>query len=402
MLFVLVLIATLSVVVFLYAFIVTTTNDNDDDNNDDDIAAAAAAAASSIIVRRRYLQRRRAQTPMFTYNTSLFPNASGPFNRSFGIGGQQQPSRPNYPLSSLGGIFSMASGGGGIGGDDSNTTTTVSAFDVSFFAAPGKLFEGDFGIDFPIPFNVPVTTTTTTTTTSTAPPPSTTTTTTTSTTTSTAPPPSTTTTTTTTATTTTTTAMVPASLFFFAQDRYNNLPNNRSLDTHPNSLTKRNAFLTYFNQQTSSPQQSFENVSFGVLTSPAPIPLSTIGNVTFSGNIQIVIDAAFFAATHGIKSVGVQSSIVEIVFPVNVVGVGFTIFDLTNVVQLQFKLNNDNVEMITLPLNISISGAGVIFIGYINYNGFNTMLISPTPGSDTYYLDQFTAYQASELMLLPP
>jgi hypothetical protein len=190
--------------------------------------------------------------------------------------------------------------------------------------------------------------------------------------------------------------MVPASLFFFAQDPFNDDYFTRDLDTHPNPLEKRNEFLAYFNQQTSSPQQSFENFSFGVLTSPAPVPLSTIGNVTFSGIFLIVSDAPTVATTHGVKSVYVIPSIVEIVFPVDVVRVGFTIFDLTNVVQLQFKLNNNTVEMITLPLNISISGAGVIFIGYINYNGFDTMLITPT--SDEYWIDQFTAYKASELL----
>jgi hypothetical protein len=40
----------------------------------------------------------------------LFPNVSGPFNRTFGIGGQAQQDRPITPLSSLGGIFTGTNG----------------------------------------------------------------------------------------------------------------------------------------------------------------------------------------------------------------------------------------------------------------------------------------------------
>jgi hypothetical protein len=195
--------------------------------------------------------------------------------------------------------------------------------------------------------------------------------------------------------------MVPASLFFFAQDRYNNRPLNRDLDTHPNSFAKRNAFLDYFNQTTSSPQQSFENFLDGYLTSP--VPLSTIGNVTFSGNNDLSIrqdsPTVFHYSTEASQSLLVRGfTAVNIDFPVDVVGVGFTGISLQSAIQLQFMLNVTNVEVITLPLNISISGASVIFIGYINYNGFNRMTISQSSTSDNYYIDQFTAYKASELL----
>jgi hypothetical protein len=279
---VLVLITTLSAGVRLYTFI-TTNIDSDDDHKDDDM------------IKERRTQT-QPQTPLFTFNITDFPNADGPFNRTFGIGGQQQPSRPKYPLSSLGGIFSTGN-------------NSVALFNVSSFAASGLLAEGDFGINFPVPFSTPETTvpplstttastttssttTSTTTSTSTLPPPSSTTssTTSTTTTTTTVPPPlstSTTTSTTTTTTTTTTTAMVPAPLFFFEQDPFNGNFTKRDLVTHPNSLRERDKFLTYFNQQTSSPQQSFENFTTGVLTSP--VPLSTIGNIEVSGyNLQIL------------------------------------------------------------------------------------------------------------------
>jgi hypothetical protein len=50
--------------------------------------------------------QRRMQDLLFSFDPSLFPNASGIFNRSFGFGGQDQ-SRPQFPLSSSGGIFLM-------------------------------------------------------------------------------------------------------------------------------------------------------------------------------------------------------------------------------------------------------------------------------------------------------
>jgi hypothetical protein len=382
---VLVLITTLSAGVCLYAFI-TINIDSDDDNKNDDM----------ITERRTQTQT---QTPLFTFNATDFPNADGPFNRTFGIGGQQQPSRPKYPLSSLGGIFSTGN-------------NSVAAFNVSSFAASGILAEGDFGSNFPVPFSTPDTTvpplsttasTTTSTTTSTVPPPlsTSTTTSTTTTTTTTVPPPlstSTTTSTTTTTTTTTTTAMVPAPVFFFAQDPFNGNNSNRDLDTHPKSFAKRNDFLDYFNQTTSSPQQSFENFTAGALNSSFPVPLSTIGNVAFSGsNLRIYRDGGgndFSTEASQSLLVG-ASTAVNIFFPVVVVGVGFTIYDLERAIQLQFILNGTNVEMITLPLNTSISVAGVVFIGYINYNGFDAMDIS---SGDGYSIDQFTAYQASELL----
>jgi hypothetical protein len=391
---VLVLITTLSAGVCLYAFI-TTAIDSDDDHKDDDM-----------ITERR--TQTHTQTPLFTFNATNFPNADGPFNRTFGIGGQQQPSRPKYPLSSLGGIFSTAG-------------SNVAAFNVSSFAASGILAEGDFGINFPVPFSTPETTvpplsttastttssttTSTTTSTSTVPPPPSTTSSTTSTTTSTStlpPPLSTSTTSSTTTTTTTTTAMVPAPVSFFAQDPFNGNRTNLDLDTHPNSLAERDRFLAYFDQQTSSPQQSFENVTAGDLPNRVRFLLTTIGNVTFSGNIlQIDRDeVGYDISTEGSQSLLVGPSTgFNIVFPVDVVGVGFTVFDLETAIQLQFILNGTNVGSFPIPLNTTEdTNNGVVFIGYINYNGFNRMTISHSSLGDAYYIDQFTAYKASELL----
>jgi hypothetical protein len=198
--------------------------------------------------------------------------------------------------------------------------------------------------------------------------------------------------------TTSTTAMVPASLFFFAQDPYNGNDTNRDLDMHPNSFEKRNKFLAYFNQTTSSPQQSFENFAAGPLTSPVSAPLSTIGNVEFSGNdLYISQDVGFDDSTDASLSLAVvESTAVNIVFPVDVVGVGFPVFDLETAIQLQFILNGTNVGSFPTPLNTTAdNNYGVVFIGYINYNGFDTMYIS---SGDAYWIDQFTAYKASELL----
>jgi hypothetical protein len=96
-------------------------------------------SSSSLLFHRSH---RRIQTPLFTFNTSLFPNSSGPFNRSFGIGGQQ-PNHPKSPLSSFGGVFNGISSSGNIGSFNFNSTP----FD--------KLLEADFGIDFPIKFSSP-------------------------------------------------------------------------------------------------------------------------------------------------------------------------------------------------------------------------------------------------------
>jgi hypothetical protein len=197
--------------------------------------------------------------------------------------------------------------------------------------------------------------------------------------------------------------MVPASLFFFAQDLYNGNLTNRELDTHPNSFAERNDFLDFFNQTTSSPQQSFENVTAGALTSPVSFPLSTIGDVEFSGNniLQIDRDRGFDVSTEASQSlrVGASTTAVNIVFPVVVVGVGFTIYDLQFAIQLQFMLNGTNVGLFPIPLNTTANIAlGVVFIGYINYNGFDAMIISPPSGGDIYWIDQFTAYKASELL----
>jgi hypothetical protein len=194
--------------------------------------------------------------------------------------------------------------------------------------------------------------------------------------------------------------MVPAPEVFFAQDPFNGNFTNRDLNTHPKSFAKRNEFLDYFNQQTSSPQESFENFTTGGLNITFSVLLSTIGNVEFSGNnLQIARDdMAGDASTEGSQSlvVGVSTA-VTIVFPVDVVGVGFTMFDLQSAPLLQFMLNGTNVGLFRIPLNTTADDTyGVVFIGYINYNVFDRMDISST--SDAYAIDQFTAYQASELL----
>jgi hypothetical protein len=191
--------------------------------------------------------------------------------------------------------------------------------------------------------------------------------------------------------------MVPAPVFFFAQDDFNRNISNLDLDSYPYSFAKRNDFLDYFNQTTSSPQQSFENFPTGVLT--VSVPLSTIGNVTFSGNNTLRIEqdsGGYDFSTEGIQSLFVPASTaVNIFFPVVVVGVGFTIYDLDRAIRLQFMLNGTDVGSFRIPGSPSI---GIVFIGYIDYNGFNTMLITPTSIGDNYYIDQFTAYKASELL----
>jgi hypothetical protein len=197
--------------------------------------------------------------------------------------------------------------------------------------------------------------------------------------------------------------MVPAPVIFYAQDPYNNRSQNRDLDTHPKSLEERNKFLAYFNQTTSSPQQSFENFTAGALSVPVFVPLSTIGDVAFSGNnnLQIARDGGFDVSTEASQSlrVGASTTAVNIVFPVVVVGVGFTIYDLERAIQLQFILNGTNVGLFPIPLNTTANTAlGVDFIGFINYNGFDTMIISPPSSVDNYWIDQFTAYIASELL----
>jgi hypothetical protein len=198
--------------------------------------------------------------------------------------------------------------------------------------------------------------------------------------------------------------MVPASLFFFAQDPFNGYYDNRDFYTHSNSLAERNRFLAYFNQTTSSPQESFENSSAGALNNPVSFLLSTIGNVEFSGNNNLEIfedTVGYDVSTEGSQSLRVDGiTAVNILFPVDVVGVGFTGFDLESDIQLQFMLNGTNVGSFPIPLNTTANTfLGVVFIGYINYIEFNTMLISsPTRIGDDYLIDQFTAYKASELL----
>jgi hypothetical protein len=68
----------------------------------------------------------------------LFPNASGPFNHTFGIGGQAQQDRPIAPFSSLGGIFIY--GYQWLFGNFAFNSTSIN-----------KLLANDFGFDFPIP-----------------------------------------------------------------------------------------------------------------------------------------------------------------------------------------------------------------------------------------------------------
>jgi hypothetical protein len=64
------------------------------------------------------------------------------------------------------------------------------------------------------------------------------------------------------------------------------------------------------------------------------------------------------------------STAVNIVFPVDVVGVGFTGFSLETAIQLQFISNGTNVGSFPIPLNTTAdTGLGVVFIGYINRDG---------------------------------
>jgi hypothetical protein len=88
--------------------------------------------------------RRRMPVPIYTYNTSLFPNSSGPFNRTFGIGGRPS-NRPKSPLSSLGGIFT------GAGGGVNNTSGNIGNFAFNSIASE-TLLEADFGSEFPVEF----------------------------------------------------------------------------------------------------------------------------------------------------------------------------------------------------------------------------------------------------------
>jgi hypothetical protein len=200
--------------------------------------------------------------------------------------------------------------------------------------------------------------------------------------------------------------MVPTSLLsFFAQDPFNGNRTNRDLDTHPKSLAERNDFLAYFNQTTSSPQQSFENVPGTTSFRRVSFRLSTIGNVVFRSNsagtsttfLQIVRDDGLDVSTAGRKALHVLGpTSVNIVFPVVVVGVGFTVFDLERAMQLQFISEGNNVGSFTIPLNTSADNGGFVFIGCINYIGFDTIHISAA--NDIYWIDQFTAYKASELL----
>jgi hypothetical protein len=375
-------------IVFIETFIITNNDEADDDHND--------FAASSTIFRCYF--RRRTQTPLFTFSASQFPNSSGPFNRSFGIGGQQ-PNRPKSPLSSLGGIFSTA---GSI-----NSSFTSMGFVVNF-PAPDKLLEGDFGIDFPIDYDIsPESTNAPTKSPSKSP--------------SSQPQqqqqqvvtkiptrspskspshrptvapshrPT---------TVPTVAPVVPPPLKFFAQD-FN--PNGLLLDlsSFPNSKMMRDAFLAYFNETKASLQQSFEN---NAVDDVGPFLLTTIGSVDFIGSVVGVRLSSF--ATHGRASLSASlRNELTIVFPEVVTGAGYTVSDLgtagglVSPYNVQFKRNGTVVDTLAIELNTSMSvSGGVVFIGYINYVGFDTIVMPGIGLGDGILIDQLNAFLSSELL----
>jgi hypothetical protein len=341
-------------------------------------------------------KHRQQQELIFTFDPSLFPNASGQFNRTFGIGGQLQPDRPMPPLSNKGGIFT---GAGGFGSFAFNSTPI------------NKLLAGDFGIDFPVPLNLP------------PPPP---------------PPPATTKAPTkrptksptrlptrqpTKAPTKSPTRSPSRSptqspitqspippMKFYAQSLNTDPATNGTLSALPFKVAndKRAEFLGNFVVGQLESFESYAPVGSGTtVTTFAATAITSVGTVTFNGDLEAVRNGTasfngFRFATDGSKWLRADLSTgLEIVFAQTVVGAGFVIVDLDNAsngpspISVQFFNGVTPVDTIDLTPFTQGNPGNVVFIGYINRLGF-TRIVLPT-FNDRIAIDMLNAYVASQL-----
>jgi hypothetical protein len=334
--------------------------------------------------------RRRMQDLLFSFDPSLFPNASGIFNRSFGIGGQDQ-SRPQFPLSSLGGIFNVSS-----------VVTTFGNISFNSFGATGKLLANDFGSEFPVDFEFPDASTKSPTKRPTKRP-------------STIPTrlpsqrPS--------KSPSRASSRAPSKLptmspvrqypLMFASQVLNPAPRkNTTLDTFPNAKAMRDLFLSYF---TAAPTESFESYSpGGAGTSFTSTFLTNVGNVTFTGALvvgsgTVRSSAGFRFPTDEVQWLEVDlDTATDISFPQYVVGAGFVIVslggtrDTISPYNIIYMRDAEVLYTFGVPIISNADAYGsVTFIGFINDRGFNKIVF--TIDNSKTSIDQFNAFTINEL-----
>jgi hypothetical protein len=375
--------------------------------------SASAQPQTSIVILHHHSNYREMQSPVYTYNASLFPlsdNENVSLDNTFGIATEHTTTsgnRPKPPLSSISDMFSAGNN------DSSSSSSTSSIFNFAFHSSAWNVLLGnDFGIHFPTKFgtnSIQATTTTSTTASSTTPTKS---------------PtlrPSTIPTMIPTKTpsmvpitkqpsmrptfrpsyTPTLSPIVPSPLYFFDKDT--NFPIIEGpLSSFPKSYAQQGAFLSKFQDSGVSPQENFESYRGEIVVRSTfqTTKLTTIGTVTFNGDLRI-FDSPF--NSNGTKYLSIRlSSQFEILFSQLVAGVGFVMWGLgdegtvPSSYNVQFMRNDTVVDTFTLNVTARRNGYDVAYIGYINYNGGFDKLAFPRY-TDVTDLDQFNAFKASEL-----
>jgi hypothetical protein len=191
----------------------------------------------------------------------------------------------------------------------------------------------------------------------------------------------------------------------------------------------RNEFLKYFNATNSPPQESFESYDTSVESYGMEEYQFAISGLSFSnGNIHDVkVACCFFIrdqpnqggdrfATDGNKflefqgSEGIGLNAVQVIFngrqPQRVVGVSFVLVGVSAKIKLRIYQEFSFPDIIIpIPHNFSGEDKGVVFIGYINTDGFQAANLNPDDGDDYaaftngFAFDHLDAFTIGDLVL---
>jgi hypothetical protein len=190
----------------------------------------------------------------------------------------------------------------------------------------------------------------------------------------------------------------------------------------------RNEFLRYFNATNSPPQESFESYDASVAYYGMEEFQLKISGLSFSNGINgVEVSCCFFIrdqpnqggdrfATDGNKflefqgSEGIGVNSARVLFfedqPQPVVGVSFVLVGVSAKIKLRIY-QNWSLPDITIPIPHNFSGEdkGVVYIGYINTNGFQAAYLSPDDGDDNeaftngFAFDHLDAFTIGDLVL---
>jgi hypothetical protein len=203
----------------------------------------------------------------------------------------------------------------------------------------------------------------------------------------------------------------PPPTIFVGQDLNREEANITDLVSYPKSDSARNAFLLNFNVLNASLEESFETYLDGF---SGPFLFDTIGTVSIEGDVLGVINLPEIS-THGNSAFLFALSVpLEIVVPPSVVGVGFSLTDLGDSLFsppyiIQVLRGSIVVDTLTIPFDTSsTANLNVIYIGYINYNGFDKIVLPGTgvgydpvsgiPFADIVTMDQLHIFKDSEIL----